>query len=149
MLLVAGTFISCGAGLDNTSGQISSSIVSPSTASSCLQLESNSGNQYCEIQLTVQNNQTNKPLTISYTTDTSNINVGIPAGYHVGSLSNCQTAMNNNIGAQQVCSSYIQYSGGNYNASANVYFMLCSGNCSTNGNPVAITGSPIKINSAD
>lgn len=140
----------CSAGLDNNaSGQISSSIVAPSTTASCLQLESDSGNQYCQIQLTVQNNQSNKALTIAYTTDPSNVNIGLPAGYSVGSLSSCQSAMNNNVGTQQKCSTYIQYNGGNYNASANVYFMLCSGNCSTNGNPVVITGSPIQINSAN
>ena len=146
-------FSSCGLG-DSAQGSISSAINTQySTESSCLQLESGSGNQYCSVNVTVQNNQTGKPLSIFYTTDTNNVNAGLPAGYTITwspSLSTCQSAMNSNIGTSQVCSASIQYTGGNVGASANVYFMLCSGgSCSSTGNPIVTTSTPIQIDSID
>lgn len=146
-------FSGCGLG-DSAEGSISATINTQySTESSCLQLESGSGNQYCSVNVTVQNNQTGTPLSIFYTTDTNNVNAGLPAGYSITwspSLSSCQSAMNSNIGTSQVCSASIQYTGGNVGALANVYFMLCTGgNCSTAGNPIVTTSTPIQINSID
>lgn len=140
-------FSGCGLG-DGAQGSISAAIASPSTASTCLQLESGSSNQYCQITLTVQNNQTNSPLSIFTTTDPNNVSLTLPKVYAVD-LGTCQTTMNNssNIGTSHQCSASIQYTGGLESAAYSVYFMLCNGNCSSAGNPIAITTAPVQINS--
>ena len=132
---------------ENTGATISAAYNGGTAESaSCAILESGS---YCNINITVQNNQTGAPLFIAFTSDQNNVNAGLPAGFAVTStFANCAQAMNSNITKAQTCPANIQYTGGNPGRTGYVYYMLCTGNsCSSTGNPVA-TSNGIAFGSA-